>query len=168
MDSSEYSRQLQEKFELYLLALVFTILGLAIQTGKLGSHVWADYFELSGWMLLMFSGLIGLWRFEWLPVAHANAGNINKLEAVISDIKRHQATGSQTYLDISTGTVKPLNEIIENYSSRLDETNAYFEKIEKQTSLKYQIHRWTFIFGLLSLISSRSVEHIINLLSRFQ
>ena len=30
----DYSRQLQEKFELYLLALIFTLLGLAVQTAK--------------------------------------------------------------------------------------------------------------------------------------
>jgi hypothetical protein len=42
----DYARQLQEKFELYLLGLIFTLLALAIQTAKFGVSDWADAFEL--------------------------------------------------------------------------------------------------------------------------
>src|SRR5688572_20620227 len=47
----------QEKFEFYLLALIFTILGLAVQTAKFGSHVVADALELCSWAALLISGL---------------------------------------------------------------------------------------------------------------
>ena len=60
MDNIEYSRQLQEKFELYLLALTFTLLGLAVQTAKFGSFRMADALEILGWIALAISGLSGL------------------------------------------------------------------------------------------------------------
>lgn len=66
----EYSRQLQEKFEFYVLALIFTLLGLAVQTAKFGSYPIADRFELLGWLSLLLSGTVGLSRIEWLPVAY--------------------------------------------------------------------------------------------------
>ena len=37
--SLEYARNLQEKYEFYLVALTFTILGLSIQTAK----IWEQY-----------------------------------------------------------------------------------------------------------------------------
>jgi hypothetical protein len=38
----EYSRQLQKKLACYLLALVFMLLGLAVQTAKFGSNPIVD------------------------------------------------------------------------------------------------------------------------------
>ncbi|MBU9546827.1 hypothetical protein LGM48_28845 [Burkholderia multivorans] len=67
MSDFEHSRELQEKFELYLLALIFTILGLAIQIAKFGIYRTADVSQILGWVSLTISGVCGLWRMERIP-----------------------------------------------------------------------------------------------------
>ncbi len=66
-NTREYARQLQEKFELYLLGLIFTLLALAVQTAKFGAAPCADGLEVAGWVSLLISGLVGLSRMEGVP-----------------------------------------------------------------------------------------------------
>lgn len=66
----QHARDIQWKFEIYLLGLVFTLLALAVQTAKLGGGTWPALLEISGWLSLLVSGLSGLSRVEWLPVIH--------------------------------------------------------------------------------------------------
>jgi hypothetical protein len=79
MSDLKHSRELQEKFELYLLALIFTILGLAIQTAKLGANRVVDVLEVLGWLSLVVSGLIGLSRLEWVPVAPKSGSQLQDI-----------------------------------------------------------------------------------------
>jgi len=68
LSEREIAQQSQEKFEFYLVGLVFTLLALSIQTAKFGQSNLSDFFELSGWLSLAVSGLSGLWRLEYIPV----------------------------------------------------------------------------------------------------
>lgn len=79
-DDLDYSRQLQGKFEFYLLTLVFTILGLAIQTADFGASKIADILELLAWISLLASGLAGILRLEWLPVIYKAHSNMIRAE----------------------------------------------------------------------------------------
>ena len=58
------AQRIQEKFDAYLLGLIFTILGLSIQTAKFGPSATADAFEVISWVLFLVAGLTGLSRFE--------------------------------------------------------------------------------------------------------
>lgn len=40
------AQRIQEKFDAYLLGLIFTVLGLSIQTAKFGALPWADVLEI--------------------------------------------------------------------------------------------------------------------------
>ena len=66
--NTEISIRLKERFEFYVIALAFTILGLSIQTASFGTSLPSDSFELLGWLFLFISGLVGLSRLEWIPV----------------------------------------------------------------------------------------------------
>jgi NhaP-type Na+/H+ or K+/H+ antiporter len=164
MNSSEYARQLQEKVDFYLLALVFTILGLAIQTGKFGVSSKSDLLELTGWFLLTISGLIGLWRLEWLPIAHLRSGDVEVLRDSITQLKGIQANGFLKYLDTSTDAEKPISELLNYYSESLEKINRNFEKIDHQTQIKYKIHKWSFVCGVVSLVVARSIDSIAKLM----
>ena len=57
----------QEKFQLYLVALTFGILAIAVQTASFEGPIAARIAELLGWLLLLTSGIIGVWRLESIP-----------------------------------------------------------------------------------------------------
>lgn len=61
------ARRHQDTFELYVLGLTFTILGLSVQTASFGVALLADSAELLGWVSLLISGLFGLHRGLWKP-----------------------------------------------------------------------------------------------------
>jgi hypothetical protein len=70
MSTQEYeiAQKQQDRFEFYLVSLVFTLLALSIQTSGFGESSVADIFELLGWVSLLTSGISGLWRMEFLPL----------------------------------------------------------------------------------------------------
>ena len=65
--NTQAGQRFQEKLEFYLVALAFTILGLAAQIAEFGTLVWADLAELVAWAALLLSGLKGLYRLERIP-----------------------------------------------------------------------------------------------------
>jgi len=68
-DIEAKANDIQEKFELYLVGLIFTILALSVQTSSFGTCRIADALELAGWAALLFSDISGLLRLEVVPVA---------------------------------------------------------------------------------------------------
>jgi NhaP-type Na+/H+ or K+/H+ antiporter len=60
-------QRIQEKFQFYILGLIFTLLGLAVQTASFGSVVIADLFELGSWVCFLLSALVMISRLEWAP-----------------------------------------------------------------------------------------------------
>ena len=63
-------RNLNHQFEFYFIALIFTILGLAVQTSSTTEILIQIVFEISSWVSLLLSGLVGLSRLEWLPFVY--------------------------------------------------------------------------------------------------
>jgi len=61
--NQEISIQTQQKFEFYFLALVFTVLGLSIQTSVFSSKL-QSAIEIAAWAFFLISGLAGLSRME--------------------------------------------------------------------------------------------------------
>ncbi|WP_322035135.1 hypothetical protein [Burkholderia cenocepacia] len=98
MSDLEHSRELQEKFELYLLALIFTILGLAIQTAKFGTYRAADVSQILGWVSLTVSGVCGLWRMGWIPVELKTGAHVDVRTELTHWVKtRWKSTGAQLH-----------------------------------------------------------------------
>lgn len=67
---------LRQKFELYFVALAFTLAGLAVQSAKPTGQAWVAGAEVSAWVLLAIAGSVGLWRVSqmWLVLVGVAEG----------------------------------------------------------------------------------------------
>lgn len=82
-ENFKLSRESSAKFEFYFIALVFTILGLSIQTSVLTEKFYQYIFELLSWAMLLISGLAGLSRLEWMGPYYAQSGTMQDLNKEI-------------------------------------------------------------------------------------
>jgi len=85
--------QTQERFRFYLVALVFTILGLSIQTYDETSLVFARFTEVCSWAVLLVSGLAGLSYIEWGPILHEKVAIKGELEERVSVLNKSRLEG---------------------------------------------------------------------------
>ena len=160
-ETLKHSRELQEKFELYLLALVFTLLGLAVQTAKFDGGWIASCFELAGWAALLLSGIVGVLRLEWKPVVYGHLANKELQERDAAAIRKSLREG---VLIISEETSAPLDPIAllgrkTNSASRYE---GRVKELERSLQRRYKLHKWAFVFGILSLACSRGYVAAIN------
>jgi hypothetical protein len=67
-DRSKLGLELRQKYEMYFVALAFTLAGLAVQSAKPSAVQWLAAVEVAGWLLLASAGCVGLWRVSrmWL------------------------------------------------------------------------------------------------------
>ena len=87
------AQQSQEKFQFYGVALVFTILGLSIQTATFDGHIIARICELFSWLMLLVSGLSGLSHLEWNPVIRVQMVRKDELEGKANQLQAQKSQG---------------------------------------------------------------------------
>jgi len=151
----EYSRLLQEKFELYLLGLIFTLLGLAVQTAKFGTSQTTDILELLGWLSLLISGLVGLSRLEWLPVAYKTNSHLADLKTQLSSFNAAAQQGITRVPVIDHEEPADIQSLISDRSNAIEKVEARIEGLEKSILRKYSFHKWLFVLGLTLLVVAR-------------
>ena len=162
--NTEISRKLQERFEFYIIALAFTILGLSIQTSSFGQYLVSDSFELLGWLFLFVSGLVGLSRLEWVPVAYNIHAQIENLQTEATRLRQEQQLGHNEVPGIDDEReFVPIEEAINAQDNAITKLKPRLDHIEKWTLKKYDIHKWTFVLGLLFLLMSRAYEPAIGI-----
>ncbi len=162
----EYSRQLQEKFELYLLALIFTLLGLAVQTAKFGTSQTADILELLGWALLLISGLVGLSRLEWLPVAYKTNSRLVGLKSEHTQLMAASEHGHKEVAVLDQNEPANIQAIIDDRAQAIQKVEARVKELEKSILRKYSIHKWLFVLGLTLLIGARGYRPVATIIDQ--
>jgi hypothetical protein len=150
----EAAQRIQEKFYFYLVGLAFTILGLSIQTSKLGEFVLSDVFELLGWISLMISGIVGLLRLEWEPYIHEKISAVNILEEDVKTLKDFIVRGEPIQEMKGEGYFS-VPERLKKVQEDLDLINKGIEIGSKKSHRKYVIHKYCVIGGIVFLVISR-------------
>lgn len=153
----EYARQLQEKFELYLLSLIFTLLALAIQTAKFGVSDWADTLELVGWLCLLVSGLFGLSRIEWVPATLKTHSKLLSIKAELQQLTDARAQGHQQVTVVDQEQPAEIAMLIANRRDKVAEMEEKISSLERGIQRKYEVHKWSFVFALVLLLVARSI-----------
>jgi hypothetical protein len=113
----EYAIQTQQKFEFYFLALVFTILGLSIQTAKLSFWL-QGVFEIAAWLSLLASGLAGLSRMEWIPVSYKGHAEVVHRRAFLQEANTGRPLVTDSGQTMSTAEADQFVRESQNVSER--------------------------------------------------
>jgi hypothetical protein len=152
----EHSRAIQLKFEFYFLALVFTVLGLSLQTAKISDNRIQPYLEIGAWVLFLISGVSGLFRTATLSIIYKYRGEIFNIEAHVSQQSQHPS------VDQTPEGFKPVNkeEVSRRRQSMFDartERRSRIIKLDKQVNVALKIFAVSFVLGLSALLASRSI-----------
>ncbi|RKY83803.1 hypothetical protein DRQ11_12530 [candidate division KSB1 bacterium] len=156
LSEREIAQQSQEKFEFYLVGLVFTLLALSIQTAKFGQSNLSDFFELSGWLSLAVSGLSGLWRLEYIPVIREKLATKDEFAEKLSELRELELKGVQELFVLESNSKQTINDRLSEYERGVAVLDPVITKLEKHGYVKYQIHRYTFVAGVVLLIIARA------------
>jgi hypothetical protein len=141
-DSNLKGLEIKEKFEFYLLALVFTVLALAVQTSKFQACWYTDVLEIFGWLLLLTSGISGLLRLEKIPIAYFISADLKNAQQVIEQLGRLPFnTENQTELASETHNTK---------QRQLSDVKTTIKSL-------YGWHKWLFLAGIVSVALARAL-----------
>ena len=151
----EIAQKTQEKFEFYLISLVFTLLALSIQTSKFGVSAIADSFELIGWLSLLVSGVSGLWRIEYLSVERMKLNYKDELQNQIYNCNEIKLKGATEIYVLEDEKDQPIEERIKNLNEGIKALNPVIKKLERHNNIKYKTHRVSFLLGVISIIVAR-------------
>lgn len=151
--------ELSQKYEFYFLALVFTVLALSVQTAEMINKYYQYLYEIGAWVLFAISGLAGLSRLEWLPIAYkhysASATEKNNLS--------HVKSGNIMDENGETWSSESLTKAQIDLEQNLKKREVRIGQLERSSIIKYKCHKWCFIFGILSLIISRTIFQLIKI-----
>lgn len=151
----EVAQKYRERFEFYFVGLIFTILGLSIQTAKFVQMIIPDGFELLAWMSLLVSGFMGLIRIEWAPIVYQYISKKKGLSKEIDVINIHKENGTKK-LPVVDGEIG-VDELLENKTWALEKVDSNLKDVEKKLSYSYKIRKWLFLAGIILLVLSRGI-----------
>ena len=160
----QVAQKTQEQFQFYLLALVFTLLAASIQTAKFGSEVYADVLELSGWLFLATSGLAGLLHLESASTQRYVLAEQVKFEDDVAKLREFKLQGKDKIIVMQSEQVQTIDDQIINRVQSHKLLTREFERLDRQNTTKYQLHRWAFALGLLLVAGARAHPGITNIL----
>jgi hypothetical protein len=151
----------QGKFDLYFIGLTFTVLGLAVQTAKVGVYYTADVAEILGWIALLVAAFNGMRRLEWMPEHYRLQGLKHDQEAqrfeggkIVLTHPGAQFTVAPTGETISAREyVANAQDAITKIDKRLDELNNLSVRLSKW-------HRYGFLVGVVLLAVARAAPVI--------
>jgi hypothetical protein len=159
------AHQSQEKFQFYGVALVFTILGLSIQTATFDGHVIARICELFSWLMLLVSGVAGLSHLEWNPVIRIQMVQKDEAEEKANQLLTQKNQGFLQVNVLQANKLVPIDQRIEEYESYVGKLDTQITKLDRKAEIKYQIFKWAFVAGIVFLAAGRSITPIVGIIN---
>ena len=158
-ESAKSAVDIQAKFELYFVTLVFTLLGLAIQTSKPAANSYLAFSELLSWILLLSTGLIGMYRIVRIPMILNVFAEINRTENSLQELQNHSLTNSTQHIQTDVGIV-PIADVISNREVKINSLEKQKNSINNLLTKLFKMQWYFFIFSLILLIVSRGNEQL--------
>ena len=151
----EVAQKYRERFEFYFVGLIFTILGLSIQTARFVQAIIPDGFELLAWLSLLVSGFMGLIRIEWTSIAHQYISKKKGINKEIDEINIHKEKGIKKLPGIEREV--DVNDLLKNKTWALEKVGSNLENVENKLSCSYKIRKWLFLSGIILLVLARGI-----------
>lgn len=145
------------RYEFYLVALTFTILGLSIQTARFGSFVIGDAAELLAWVALLLAGLLGLSGIRAAYALYDVYGTIATDESERREFERLHQTGVRDVRLEGGGTLAPV-ELVRDRDGHIASAELRAGKINKAQTLGHQVQSIMFVVGVALLVFSRGYQ----------
>jgi hypothetical protein len=156
----------QQKFDYYVVALIFTLLAVSIQTGVFGKSATRDVLELASWGFLLVAGLLALWRLEWMPIADRHLENLARIEQERREMIVQKAAGSTTVLNATTLKQSHVDEQIGKRGEMASKLNENLDRIDRSMDRKYRVGRFAFVLGVCLLVASRAYLPLLTVVAR--
>ena len=160
--NTQAGQRFQEKFEFYLVALAFAILGLAAQTAEFGNFVWADLAELAAWGALLLSGLTGVARLEDIPHIYKLLGLKSERLGVLTHLKRNPDIDETEFLNETLSRSAAISQIRGNITQIEDA----IKPVEAKLVHKATIQRRALSFGVTMLVVARGILPVLTILDQ--
>ena len=158
-DNLELSIKASLKFDYFIIGLTFSILALAIQFGVESSLIFPGIAELLGWVFLLVSGIFGLSRLEWRPSYFELGANI------VASKTGLQTAKAKRNLVADRDTLEPMdvNKAIQTRQDTIEKLEKRESELQSAFRWKYQIQKWCFLSGLISLAVSHGYEKALRI-----
>jgi len=148
----------KEKLELYMISLCFAVLAVSVQTSEFGRGAVPDWAELIGWVALLVSGLMGLWRMEYVPVTLENLVKLDRMEDRISSLNDAKRRGTREVLLEAENRVVGIDELIKSNQDAIARAAPLVKGQERSLLVKYFVHRYSMVGGFVLLMVSRGYQ----------
>lgn len=152
----EYAREAQDKFDYYFIALIFSILGLSIQTAKFTDALWSNVTEWLGWVCLLIAGLSGLFRIEWTHPQFKLAAKKNTLEREEDRLNQLRERGINSVPVDGSEDLFPVSDLISNRQTTIGKVDKLLGDINRKTGILLKVKRRFFVAGVILIFLSRS------------
>ena len=154
------AQRFQERFEFYLVALTFTLLGLAAQTAAFGDLIVADLIELGAWGALLLSGLTGLARLEGIPHFLRLASMRSERLGLITTLRSRPDIGELEFLNETLSQ----QDALAKQEANVDQITQALESQNAGLIRKARKQRRTFAIGVTMLVVARGLPPLLSMM----
>jgi hypothetical protein len=161
-DRLKVGLEAQVKFEFYFVGLIFTLLGLSVQSAKFEINFIASSCELLGWLTLLGSGLIALFRLKRIPDKHLALAELGMLESRNEALKglEEQWQPRRNIMTTYPDTRPPLATILEEMTKTVTAMGTLRDdvnNIERGIRWRAVLQTWLFIVGICLVVTARAI-----------
>lgn len=151
----------QGKFDLYFIGLTFTVLGLAVQTAKVGVYYTADVAEILGWLALLVAAFTGMWRLEWMPEHYRLQDLKHDQESKRFEGGKIMLTKPGTQFTVApTGETIPVSQYVASAEDAIIKIDKRLDELSNLSVRLSKWHRYGFLVGVVLLAVSRAAPVI--------
>jgi len=161
--NAEVGQRIQEKFDFYIVALTFTILGLSVQTAKFQQSRVSDALELLAWLALLCSGIAGLTRIARTALFYHLSHVKGRLERRREDYQVAALEG-KTAVDPDTGERFSPKDEAARIGATVELGDQRIRRRQRLLNALYTVRGGAFYCGIVLLVIARAYVPFTNLL----